>query len=220
MFDLDGNVLWRYYAGAGDIRFSSDGKLIFTTNGGVFDSNGTMLYDILLGWDRSTKIGWINSNAARYIFAIQDTRTTEEINIVEVYRVETRTNIPPIAYIDSISPNSAMQGDTVTFTGHGVDFDGNIVAYNWASSIDGFLSDQASFSTSTLSLGEHTIYFKVQDNNGVWSEEAIAVTGVTIIPEFPPILILPLLIITTLFVALCRRRLFEFTEGRKRKSCM
>ena len=53
-----------------------------------------MLYDILPGWDRSTKIGWINSNATRYIFAIQDTCTVEEINIIEVYRIEASLNIP------------------------------------------------------------------------------------------------------------------------------
>jgi len=89
MFDLNGNVLWRYYHMAEDIRFSSDGKLIFIGNGGVFDAQGTMLYDILPGGGRSIKVGWINSNATRYISAIQDTRTTEEINIIEVYSIET-----------------------------------------------------------------------------------------------------------------------------------
>ena len=48
-----------------------------------------MLHDIFPGEDRSTKVGWINSNATRYISAIQDTRTTEEINIIEVYSIET-----------------------------------------------------------------------------------------------------------------------------------
>lgn len=89
MFDLNGNVLWRYYHMAEDIRFSSDGKLIFIGNGGVFDDQGTLLYDIFPEEDRSTKVGWINSNATRYVFAIQDTRTTEEINIIEVYNIET-----------------------------------------------------------------------------------------------------------------------------------
>ena len=78
LFDLNGNVLWRYYHMAEDIRFSSDGKLIFIGNGGVFDAQGTMLYDILPGGGRSIKVGWINSNATRYISAIQDTRTTED----------------------------------------------------------------------------------------------------------------------------------------------
>jgi len=89
MFDLNGNALWRYYQMAEDIRFSSDGKLIFIGNGGVFDDQGTLLYDIFPGEDRSTKVGWINSDATRYIFAIQDTRTTEEINTIEVYSIET-----------------------------------------------------------------------------------------------------------------------------------
>lgn len=114
MFDLDGNVLWISYTGAGDIHFSNDGKLIFTTNGGVFDSNGTMLYDILPGWDRSTKIGWINSNATRYIFAVQDTRSVEEINIIEVYRIETSTNIPKDIVPPSIgNPSRNPQGENV-----------------------------------------------------------------------------------------------------------
>lgn len=89
MFDLDGNALWRYYQMAEDIRFSSDGEIIFIGNGGVFDAQGTLLYDIFPGEDRSTKVGWINSDATRYIFAIQDTRTTEEINTIEVYSIET-----------------------------------------------------------------------------------------------------------------------------------
>ena len=80
-------------------------------------------------------------------------------------------NIPPIAHIDSITPNPATEGKTVTFTGHGTDTDGTIVAYNWRSSKDGQLSTLASFSTSSLSVGTHTIYFKVQDNNGAWSSE-------------------------------------------------
>lgn len=88
MFDLDGNVLWRYYNLASDIRFSGDGSLIFIDNGGIFDTYGTMLQDILPGSARSTKVGWINSNATRYIFAVQDTSSSEN-NIIEVYSIET-----------------------------------------------------------------------------------------------------------------------------------
>jgi len=59
----------------------------------------------------------------------------------------------------------------VSFEGHGTDPDGNVTAYKWRSSLDGELSNDASFSTSSLSLGVHTIYFKVQDNDGNWSNE-------------------------------------------------
>jgi len=78
----------------------------------------------------------------------------------------------PVAYIDSISPSDAASGETVAFVGHGTDADGTVVAYRWRSSIDGELSVLASFDSSELSGGEHTIYLKVQDNNGAWSKEA------------------------------------------------
>ena len=81
------------------------------------------------------------------------------------------SNQPSTAYIDSISPTEASLGETVAFDGHGTDPDGTVVAYRWRSSIDGALSAKATFETSALSEGEHTIYLKVQDNNGDWSEE-------------------------------------------------
>jgi PKD repeat protein len=76
----------------------------------------------------------------------------------------------PVATILSIDPTSSEIAETISFKGSGNDPDsGAISAYQWRSSIDGELSTQASFSTSNLSVGTHTIYFKVQDNEGVWS---------------------------------------------------
>ena len=81
------------------------------------------------------------------------------------------SNELPIAYIDSISPTEAAAGETVFFDGHGTDVEGDVVAYSWRSSIDGDLSTMASFATSSLSEGVHTIYLSVQDDDGDWSEE-------------------------------------------------
>ena len=80
-------------------------------------------------------------------------------------------NEPPVAYIDTISPATAAYGEAVNFTGHGIDANGSVVGYNWRSSIDGDLSALTSFDSASLSEGAHIIYFKVQDNNGAWSEE-------------------------------------------------
>lgn len=80
----------------------------------------------------------------------------------------------PIAYIPSVSPSVAFYGDSITLSGDGTDTDGTIVGYYWRSSIDGFLSTQKSFLTKNLSVGTHTIYFKVQDNAGAWSSEQTA----------------------------------------------
>jgi len=88
------------------------------------------------------------------------------------YHYPIATGEPPSAYIDSISPNPATQGeDTVDFTGHGEDTDGSVVAYEWSSDLDGILSTDEDFSVAAaaLSLGSHSISFTVQDDNGLWS---------------------------------------------------
>lgn len=73
-------------------------------------------------------------------------------------------DIPPQAIIESISPMASCGGETVTFVGHGHhSYYGDSVnyAYSWDSDLDGHLSDLATFSTSSLSEGTHTITFKV-----------------------------------------------------------
>ncbi|MBM3148910.1 MAG: hypothetical protein FJ008_06335 [Chloroflexi bacterium] len=80
-------------------------------------------------------------------------------------------NKPPVAYIDSMSPAEASLGEVVSFAGHGTDANGTVVGYRWSSSIDGEIGTAADFQSSSLSEGTHTIYLKVQDNNGAWSKE-------------------------------------------------
>ena len=81
------------------------------------------------------------------------------------------SNHQPVSYIDLIKPQLVNQGDTVSLSGHGIDVDGEIVACIWRSNIDGELSIEPVFENNTLSVGDHIIYFKVQDNKGTWSEE-------------------------------------------------
>lgn len=79
-------------------------------------------------------------------------------------------NAPPNAYIDSITPNPALLGEIVSFVGYGTDNDGTIIDWEWNSSIDGFLSNQPSFQIyNCLSLGDHTITFRVKDDDNEWS---------------------------------------------------
>ena len=82
-----------------------------------------------------------------------------------------QSNQPPQAYIDEASPLESLTGEVVAFAGHGTDVDGDVVAYRWRSDEDGELSSMKSFTTSSLTAGDHTIFFKVQDNNGAWSAE-------------------------------------------------
>lgn len=88
----------------------------------------------------------------------------------KVYFIE--RDSPPKAQIDSISPSPALNTDTITFQGSGID-DGSIERYSWYSDIDGELNNgtEYRYSTSSLTIGDHLISLKVQDDNGVWSDE-------------------------------------------------
>ncbi|MCB1124993.1 MAG: pre-peptidase C-terminal domain-containing protein, partial [Verrucomicrobiae bacterium] len=77
----------------------------------------------------------------------------------------------PLAIIDSVAPNPADAGVTVTFTGHGDDVDGSIIGYEWRSSVDGVFSISQVAETSSLSAGVHTVFFRVRDDAGNWSPE-------------------------------------------------
>jgi hypothetical protein len=77
----------------------------------------------------------------------------------------------PAAHIDEITPVESSPGATVNFKGHGTDPENDIVAFRWRSNLDGELSTEQRFDTSSLSEGEHTIYFKVQNQRGTWSDE-------------------------------------------------
>ena len=88
------------------------------------------------------------------------------------------------ATITAVSPNPAMQGASVSFSGSGTDSRGHtITAYQWRSSIDGVLSTSASFAATALSVGTHTIYFKVQCASGTWSPE---VSTTLVVNPLPP----------------------------------
>jgi len=86
-------------------------------------------------------------------------------------------NRPPVAVIESVEPLLVSVGDRVNFTAHGTDIDGTIAIYRWRSSLDGSLSAVANFSTTGLSVGNHTLYFSAADNDGNWSaEQAVNIT--------------------------------------------
>jgi len=81
-------------------------------------------------------------------------------------------NQTPTAHIDSIDPNPAYDTQTVTFQGHGEDTGESNIAYLWESDIDGFLSEEASFSIRGFSPVNHIITFRVRNDNGTWSANA------------------------------------------------
>jgi len=97
------------------------------------------------------------------------------------------SNQSPTAVVDSISPAEVYIGEKVTLTGHGIDPDGTVVAYKWYSNLDGDLGETASLEITSLSEGEHTINFVVQDDDGDWSSVAQARVVISRRPPVPDI---------------------------------
>ncbi len=87
----------------------------------------------------------------------------------------------PIAVIESIHfDDTALPGPDNVFSFAGIaedtDSEGDgdpIATYEWRSNLDGILSTQTEFTTTAnlLSSGVHTITFRAQDNEGIWSQE-------------------------------------------------
>ncbi|HMA82855.1 MAG TPA: PKD domain-containing protein [Candidatus Thermoplasmatota archaeon] len=86
--------------------------------------------------------------------------------------VDPSKNQKPVSVIYEIVPNPGNEYESISFLGYGDDPDGEVIGYEWNSSIDGIINDNASFSISSLSAGIHTINFYVKDNDDAWSDPA------------------------------------------------
>jgi PKD repeat protein len=80
-----------------------------------------------------------------------------------------RRNERPTATILDIDPSPVYEGREVTLSGKGEDLDGDVRAYSWESDLDGVIGDTPTLATSTLTVGGHSISFKVKDNDDEWS---------------------------------------------------
>jgi hypothetical protein len=150
---------------------------------GSFDPDGKVSeYDFNFGDGSYT--GWTPYSSAQHSYQrpgdyfaslrVQDdsglvSNNTEMVRIT----VSLTANRPPSASIISILPNPAVKGQAVAFKGEASDPDGAVVNRSWISSIDGNLSFEDDFQTSSLSVGTHTITFRSQDDRGDWSAPSI-----------------------------------------------
>ena len=90
----------------------------------------------------------------------------------------------PYAYTVPLEDNVFNFGSLVEFSGYGEDVDGFIIEYKWESSIDGLISNSSNYATSALSSGNHTISFRVKDNDHQWSEADNLTLRINSYPEF------------------------------------
>jgi hypothetical protein len=132
--------------------------------------------------DFSGKAQWIPPVGAKNLTDVVFTATDAEDSSltatsppIDLYYVP--KNLPPRAFIESVSPSPAYRDQVVRFVGNGSDPDGAITAYNWTDRTDpanpSLLSLQREF-VARFQPGVHAIAFEVRDDNGNWSAPAIA----------------------------------------------
>ncbi len=102
----------------------------------------------------------------------------------------------PIAYIDEVTPQLALDSDLVRLEGHGTGHM-DIQRYRWRSDLDGILYEGPNLvvDVGDLTIGDHTIFFSVQDTSSIWSKEVSATLEIreiyadieTIIPMYPDV---------------------------------
>jgi len=118
----------------------------------------------LLNWDTT-----LESNGVHMISAkANDSLDESAVQSLQVTVNNVGINPKPTCSILSILPNPAFKLDNVEFMGQGND-DGTIVEWSWTSSIGAQLSNKQNFTMNSLMPGNHTIYLRVKDNNGSWS---------------------------------------------------
>ncbi len=175
LFDKDSSTpLWNYTTEdyVWSVAISADGEYIVA---GSADAKIRL-------FDKDNSAPLWSYTAGHYVNSVAISADGEYITAgsnddkVYLFGKNSSTGGSPVGTIDSIEPSPTEKGTAVFFNGTGSDTDGNVVAYLWKSSIDGELSTEEDFTTTNLSIGNHTITFMVQDNDGFTDTDTVEVT--------------------------------------------
>ena len=175
-----GNDIWQKNIGGviTDCTFNGKGTYVFAGS----DNKKLVLANVTTG-DEVWRV-----NAVSAVTSVSLSYKGENLLVgtesgISLFYEQLLDNQAPTASIDIIDPSIALPGAEISFTGSGTDIDGFVSNYHWSSSIDGNLSLSDNFTISNLTMGLHTIYFMVQDNEGRWSHPVTMEIGVGDFPE-------------------------------------
>lgn len=85
----------------------------------------------------------------------------------------------PLEIDDLQVPDWALFGSKTSFKALASDTRNQVIGYEWYSSLDGFLSDEASFNVENLSEGSHTITVRALNSLGEWSDYAHSIINIS-----------------------------------------
>ncbi|HDQ15782.1 MAG TPA: PKD domain-containing protein, partial [Bacteroidetes bacterium] len=170
--EFKGSII--YYGPINKREWRIDGKLVGTTKDFTYTGLSSGTYTVTFRVQASDDT-WSNTDSSTLIV-----------------NPAASSNKKPVVTSITILPDEAIYGETVYFSGEAYDPDSGdaVIGFEWNSTIDGFLSNQKSFSVNNLTIGEHAIYFRVKDTRGTWSDpmaESISIIQNPAIENNPPI---------------------------------
>lgn len=196
--DEASEAYWTFLCGTWNGELTENSVRLYVNSEDVASGRGTTANygrNLFIGGKRISP-GYIDYKFAGLIDEVRIyNRVLDESEIRFLYSYPDG-NLAPTAVIDDVSPPAVeldpLSGvhEQVFLEGHGSDRDpgGSIEGYRWESDIDGFLSDQRTFSSTTLSEGMHTITFRSIDNEGKLSpperQNLLVVDGVVFKPPY------------------------------------
>ena len=146
------------------ISFSGHGS----SPDGIIESYEWNSDNTLISSSESFSSSTLQPGAHTISFRVKDDKETWSEKVYETLIIN--PNQKPNAYI--LNPSgSALFGETVNFSGYGVDPDGEIIGYSWRSAPSFITNTNSSFTLNDLPVQNYTIYFKVKDNENLWSTE-------------------------------------------------
>jgi hypothetical protein len=117
----------------------------------------------------------LDAGASSYVYLDDVTGEDHSLLAFDAIRWVARPDFNPISVVQTVSPDPAMRGeDVVTLQGKGIaaNADREIAAYEWRWADSGELLGTDSVltvTTESLSIGQHALTFRVQDDEGYWS---------------------------------------------------
>ncbi len=131
---------------------------------------------LLFTWDSTGATGGLHTLTADHNFP--DDNASNDMLGANV-TVNAGPNTAPTVMITAPADGSTFTvGASITFTGTANDTEDGIItaSLTWTSHLDGSIGSGGSFSTSTLSVGTHTITASVTDTGGLPGSDVISVT--------------------------------------------
>lgn len=181
-----------------------DGR-VFTLGPFESDSNGTVYadhtptqvgeYSVSFKIEQQTIAGndYLESNYALIEFRVEMTAPDNDDD-----------NMEPVAFF-TFSPAAPEINETVTFDASAsIDPDGSITDYFWDFG-DGTTGTGVTATHTYASNGSYTVFLTVTDDDGLTDDTSRTINEV--IPEFPSMIIIPLLLATTLLIIICKQKL-------------